>query len=374
MIDRPVPRYFLISAILLSAAGLIPATAAAGETWLGEMLVEDVGVPKDELTTEVESLIQGYQQRLATENISSAEVRDLVRMVLAADTGLESPDPIDMAKRMRTIRENGGATMLEFMSRVQPLVKMTPDRYERFSAVRQTFDISAPLYHDPIARTQRVLDSLPEMLDLNEEQRAQFDQMLANLKESGVEKYSAGNLYQELLISEDAGTAETSAMLRRRIDSLLEGYEGHVAALFERLDPILAPDQRAILQNTREHAMAVAPRRLSDEPADARSILRQARRLKLDSAQRRKLDELTRATAPAWRDAGRDEQAHRLLSESVMSELRKFLKADQVRELESRVAPGPARPKSERPSQPASPTPAAPPTAPADKSGEKAGG
>ncbi|QOJ15516.1 MAG: hypothetical protein HRU75_13075 [Planctomycetia bacterium] len=374
MIDRTVPRFALFAALALLAAAPLPATLASQETWLGEMLVEDLGIPKDELSTEVESLIQGYQQRLASEHISSGEVRDLVRMVLAADTGLDSADPIDMAKRMRTIRENGGATMLEFMTRVQPLVKMSPDRYERFAAVRQTFDVAAPLYHDPIARTQRVLDNLPEVLDLNEEQRAQFDQMLASLKESGVEKYSAANLYQELLASEDAGTSETSAMLRQRIDSLLEGYEGHVAALFERLDPILAPDQRAILQNTREHALAVAPRRLSDAPADARSILRQARRLKLDSAQRRKLDELTRATAPAWRDAGRDEQAHRLLADSVMAELRKFLKADQVRELESRITPAPARPKADRPSQPAAQPPTAPKPAPAEKAGEKSGG
>ena len=241
MIDRTVPRFALFAALALLAAAPLPATLASQETWLGEMLVEDLGIPKDELSTEVESLIQGYQQRLASEHISSGEVRDLVRMVLAADTGLDSADPIDMAKRMRTIRENGGATMLEFMTRVQPLVKMSPDRYERFAAVRQTFDVAAPLYHDPIARTQRVLDNLPEVLDLNEEQRAQFDQMLASLKESGVEKYSAANLYQELLASEDAGTSETSAMLRQRIDSLLEGYEGHVAALFERLGVLEQP-------------------------------------------------------------------------------------------------------------------------------------
>lgn len=346
--------------------------AAGGEHWLAELMVTHLRVPKDELAGEMDALVRGYQERLNKLNPSPQEFAAVIQLVEQERAKPGSVDPVEFTKRVQSARENGGDIFAEFLMKYQSQTKPGAEQFERLAVMQQTFDPAAPIPMNPVTRTQAIIETLPEALALREDQRKQFDELLLNLQESA-EKRDPATLYHEMQNAQRGG-ADSDGAVTRRFEEAFAQYETQVASFLERVDGILDPQQKAQFAPLREQALGYSGMRTAgDRQPDAKTILRAARALHLDPAQRDSLDELTRTAARMVREAGREEQAQQAVSSLVMDELRRMLRPEQFSDLERRLGTGNAkksrrdavRSNRERPTDAAaSDNPASPPPPP----------
>lgn len=190
------------------------------------------------------------------------------------------------------------------------------DRKERFDELAQSPETAgdqpavperpSEMLADP-QQFRRTLLELPEELGLDPAQRAGYTRVLADL---------VGELWSDE---------------RPKRDELLDGF-------FERLENMLRPDQfeqLAAYRSKGRPSPGSAPRR---QPTDFRTVLRAAKRLRLDRAQRAELRLIERDAMAARRDIDRrDKAALRNLAVMVETEIAKLLDDEQMEKFEQQL-------------------------------------
>lgn len=333
----------VLSATLLAQntppAGQRPnGPARASETWLAELLMQQFDVPKDAFQGDVDRLVRGYQERLNRENADPKELGETIQLVLKLPEMTDPKEQMEAAKRITGVREKGGSALSELFAKLGPTMKPTPEQFERFALVESSFDPQTPLIFDPIARSQRIIDTLPETVKLTPEQRAQFDAMRSDLKEAMAATTSATDLRKQAETERNAGRTEKAMELDRKADEIAATFEANVEGMLDKLDGILDPQQRQVLADLRVHAAVFGGQVGADPRQDVKTILRAARRLQLNENQRSRVDDLTRVAARTLRELGSDRPGREALASQVMNELRTILQPAQFGELERELA------------------------------------
>ncbi len=208
---------------------------------------------------------------------------------------------------------------------------------------------------------------LADKLQLDDEQRTQYDAMTAaNKSQQADRKAKIQSLRKSLQEAKTAGDTVKVAEIKAQIATLRAEGAAASAAFYEQLDGILRMDQKQALADYR--AAALAEKALKGFPTDLRTTIRAAMRVKLDRDQRTQLKKISKDAKNALSDARKEDRKNRSRARAAEAELTAKVKAKIVamltaeqkakyqKELErlSRKSGKRARPRDEaRPRQPA---------------------
>ncbi|MBK8913410.1 MAG: Spy/CpxP family protein refolding chaperone [Phycisphaerales bacterium] len=205
---------------------------------------------------------------------------------------------------------------------------LRPEQAERMEDIRDRFETERERWE----RSEQVVRGLPDELEMNEEQRDQFRTMVRERMRSGWEERrpQMDSLMEEIRAAQESGDREQLGLLYARMDEARPNPERGAADMLADLEPLLTDTQRAKLAEIRDAAFgdpvadAARPGAL-----DVRTILRAARRARLNSEQRDALRSMEREAVRDWRAARGDAAAQDRVAGTVKEQISRLLDADQ---------------------------------------------
>lgn len=252
----------------------------------------------------------------------------------------------ELADQLRTeIREQGGPQdgMPQFIEEIRPLLR--PDQVDRLdqmqTRMRERFAQGQQL--------RRAVEEIPDRLNLDEDQRAQFDEQVQSGREAMRSRWEEmRRLSDEAQAAVEAGEMEKAADLRTQIEAARSSAEPSMDDLFKAVEGILREDQKPALAEFRKE---LAEMGTMDGPpggeargrdsANVRNLFRAVRRLQLSDEQEKKIKELEQETMRRTRELrARDADERQELFDQAKREVVQVLEPDQAKELESALSRG----------------------------------
>lgn len=279
----------------------------------------------DEQREQYDEIAERY--RALTERGGPEELRELAQEYRAARERGDTARADELREQMRTAAQERTQLATKFLDEVEPILDEQQRRtLERFrDRVRRPE--AAPL------EMQRLLEVLPDELELNPEQRAAFDKFMAEYEAGRSEQRARFEelrpLMEELRAARAAGDTdrvqELQLELMRRRPAPVTPY-----AVLQQLEPLLTDEQRTKLADLRERYRVPDD---ADAPAELRAILEAARRVDLKPEQRDRMRDIIREATRAGRGRLEPEQRAKL-AETTKQEILKLLDAEQTAEFE----------------------------------------
>jgi hypothetical protein len=223
--------------------------------------------------------------------------------------------------------------MEKFLDEVEGILR--EDQIEKLASFRER---EMGRFREPGRRRGELdFDDLKAALKLDNKQTARFDELAAAAAPDAAGGPEAGTreLAEEMRRAVQEGDQVRIQELRDRLRERRD-VGGRAAALdtfFAELEKILNDEQKKLLAEWREKNDRGGGR---DRASDYRTLLRAARRVKLDDAQRQEIDEIEQQAAKASREVRRsDSAAQQELYNSIREQIVAALKPDQVKEFEA---------------------------------------
>ncbi len=185
-------------------------------------------------------------------------------------------------------------------------------------------------------RYRRVVRELPDELDLDDGQQAEFERLLTSQREQMHERWSEMRpLFEEMRAAQEAGDEERLKELRKQLEEARPDPETmfDFDAVFEQLAEVLSDEQKERLAAFRAGAET------GDDgergPRDVRDVLRVLRRVRLSSTQKDEIRDIEREAIRARRDIGRrDKEGQARLAATVKAEIVTLLDQEQTKQFE----------------------------------------
>ena len=304
-----------------------PGFDRAGGPWpfYGRM-VERMGADlelDDEQRVAFEELTAGFRQRMADAGARWEEIR-AAREAGDEARAAELRRDMDPARGQEEI--DTALDQLESHLRPEQIDKLDAmrDRMERDRAERDGF--------------RRLMTDLPDRLELNDEQKEQFDEVMAENRRAMGERFAAMRpLWEEMREARESGDAEAAAALQAQLDAQRPRLETQMGEIFSRLEPLLNDAQKTSMQEFRDEllpaggeAQAAADATGDGKSLDAREVLRLARRVRLNDEQRESLREIEKEIMREYRGLRGDAEARRALGEQAREKIVALLDATQA--------------------------------------------
>jgi len=191
---------------------------------------------------------------------------------------------------------------------------------------------------DDRERYRTIIRELPDELDMDEEQREEFDQLVQSERDRMRGRMSEMRpVFEEMREAREAGDEQRLAELREQLETSRPNSETIETAFFEQLGGILDDQQRAQLAVYREGLESG----VQDEQRgldDVRDVLRAVKRLRLTSEQKDAVREIEHEAIGAYRKIGRrDREGQVLLAAEVKGEIADLLDSEQVEQFEQQL-------------------------------------
>lgn len=286
---------------------------------------------RDEMRERMELMRERVDEMRAAVDSGNSELADEIRRELE-----ESRNPREMMDN--TIAE------LEPHLRPEQITRLHEMRSEM-----QRREQSRDFYR----RTAR---DLPDELDMTEEQRAQYDDILNARREAMRGRFDEMRpLFDEMRAAREAGDMARVDELRAELRANRPDENALQDDFFAEVEGILTDEQKAALADFRAWnapegeaaADAVATEKPADK-ADVRDVIRAARRVRLAPDQKDELKEIEREAMGDYRTARRDPAKAAELAERVKAQVLELLDDDQTADFEDRLDGGPRRAKSKK--------------------------
>lgn len=191
---------------------------------------------------------------------------------------------------------------------------------------------------------RRLTQDLPADLQLDDAQQEAFEELLAERRAMMGERFrEMRELGRTMREAEDGGDLRLADEIRQQMAELRVGDPSAMAADFlDSVAEFLHPEQMAALEQYRAEFVVPPGERAGaarDRGPDLRNVLRAARRVRLDDAQREALREIEREAQETGRQLRRtDNEGHAALAERVRAQVRELLAPDQVESYEMALA------------------------------------
>jgi len=278
--------------------------------------------------TEFQEIMQAHRERMVEQFPELREIRQAMR-----DGDRD---------RARELREEVEARGFDFRDSIQQAfdeveVILTDDQFERFSQMRSDMRRWA----DRREEERNFRESLPDELDMNEEQRAQYDQLLRQRRQQFRDRMrEAGNLMRELREARESGDEALVADIEAELEAMRsaaprpDGTQRRDQLLNE-VRGILNEDQLPILETYYELPADEAG---DGESYDVRTLLRAAARSGLDRGQREEWKGIAREALKRLRPLDRNDRDQKAkIAEDVHAKIEELLKEDQMQRFEQQL-------------------------------------
>jgi len=314
---------------------------------MAERLADELDLTEEQ-RARFDEIVEKYSEQSLERAEHHARMRELGQEYRAARTAGDDQKAAEIREQMRELAAQRGQIIENFMTEVEAILE--PAQVEKLREMRGRLRS----FGERGADIRRLIDSLPEELDLTPEQRVQYEDLLDEHRQQMQEHQRAWREAREekrrqMEEAEAAGDEERAAALR---EEMLRSRPEPVGfdEFFERLAAILTEEQRSRLAELRAE-MALPPgQRAAAE--DVRELLRAAKRLDLNEQQREKLKEIQREALTGERAARRDPQARQELAAKIKNQIMALLDDGQKADFEKMLKgerPGRHRYEGDRP-------------------------
>jgi hypothetical protein len=268
--------------------------------------------------TEFDRLAQPHLDRMNEMRERWAEVRE------AQESGDEA--------RARQLREqlmrsgNPNDAIGEILTEMEPMLR--PEQVEKADNMRDRMQGEA----EGRDRMRRIAAELPDNLQLDEAQRAQYEELLSKAREEMGNRFSAMRpLFEQMREAREAGDMAKVRELEKQMEAQRPDMNPRYDEFFSQVEAILRDDQKPLLANFRDDLGlgAAGDANQKGGTSDVRAILQAAKRVRLDAGQKKELKDIEEDAMKAWREAGRDVQARTDLARQVREEISKILDESQ---------------------------------------------
>ncbi len=234
-----------------------------------------------------------------------------------------------MREQMRGMRESGRHVVDSFLSEVETILE--DHQVVQLRELRTQFEQRMQQRREQ-RNMREVIQRLPDELDMTEEQRAQFDQIVQNQRERMQQRREQWRelqpLVEQMREARRNGDEQLAAELQAEIEAR-RPERGRPQDILDQLMPILTDAQKAKLEQLRSQH---APR--EEGPRDVRRVLQAAKRLDLTKDQEEQIRQIIREVQQV-RSKGRLGDGDKAdLAQTVKDEIAKVLTADQKNQFE----------------------------------------
>ena len=233
----------------------------------------------------------------------------------------------ELREQMRASRGDRGEMMGEFFDEVEGI--LDEDQVGRLAEFRERFEDMRQQRGRQMSQ-RRMMRDLPEQLELTDEQRAQYDALIDDLRS---ERDSRRELWQQMRAAQDAGDEERAEQLREELRANRGERGGLPESFFENLGKILTEAQQAKLADLRSDT---GRRGGGDrDELSVPGVMRAVQRLDLTSEQRTQIRELTQNAMHDSRGLGRrDREAQTKVATDLKAAIAALLNPEQTAEFE----------------------------------------
>lgn len=177
-------------------------------------------------------------------------------------------------------------------------------------------------------------------LNLNDRQQQQYDALVAEYREHTASDASrmieVAGIYKELEEARRSGDEARAAELQKRMAAAQPDRRGELEKLLDRIEQILDTDQRRAFAEQRDDIVSSLTARGGGP--DIRTLLRTAKRLKLEDDQKHKLADVERESEEALRALKAHDRDGRLrLAAKVKTDIMAILTPEQQRDFERQL-------------------------------------
>lgn len=225
-------------------------------------------------------------------------------------------------------RGRGPAQMQEAMNEVleglEPALR--EDQLEKLDEIRDRMERG----QQSMDAARRVREELPDTLNLDDSQRAQFEEMLGEEREAMRQQFETMQpLFEKMREAREAGDDAALAELRKQMEANQPDFGARTAAFLDRLEGLLTPEQKPLLEQFRDDVGIGPAGEAAQGFVDVKDLIRVAKRVRLTAEQKDEFKDIERTAAQENRKAGRDKEARAALSERIQREIEELLDETQ---------------------------------------------
>jgi DNA repair exonuclease SbcCD ATPase subunit len=291
----------------------------------------------DEQKAQFDKIVAEFEERSQQQRGNREQMGEIRREMRAAREDGDDERVAELRAQMREL--GGGNPMNDFYDKIEPILR--DDQKRQLSQMRERFGQRGGRGMGRGGAMQQI-ERLRGRLNLDDEQREQFDRLLEDARES-MQEQRRGRfeeirpLIEELREAQREGDEERVQELREKFREMRGGGGDNAALedLYAQLEKILRDDQREILAQFREQQQQRGRRggRGGDQN-DVRGLLRVAKRLDLNDEQKDELRQVEQESMRALREVRRDREAQADLAKQVKKEITAILNSEQAERFE----------------------------------------
>lgn len=251
----------------------------------------------------------------------------------ARDAGDEAKADELRRNLMREMESTGPDAMNAALTQLEPMLR--PEQVEKLDEMVDRMDRD----RESRDRYRQIRDELPDKLNLDEQQRGQFDEMATAARERVGENFrNMRPLFEQMREAQESGDEARVAEIRKQMDAQRPDMDAVYAEFLTQVEGILNPEQKTALADFRgELGLDIGGAAPADnsKAMDPREVLRLVKRLRLNDEQRDKFKEIEREVMSAYREARRDADKKAQLSEKLTDDVLAILDDAQKQRFES---------------------------------------
>lgn len=290
---------------------------------MAQRLAGELGLTAEQ-QQQYDAIVAKYQAKAEESQGDREQARELARQYREARQSGDEAKAEELRAQMEQGRAGREQVMQDFMNEVKTI--LDEGQIKKLEAARERFRQGA-VSGRRMAEMRDLMRRLPDELQLTEEQRTQYDALLAEQRKQMEDQRSQLRpLMEQLREARAAGDEQRAAELQAEIDQKRPAAPDP-SEFFNKLEPILTPAQKEKLTELRANAN---PQR---GLTDVRAVLRAGKQLDLTDQQRERFKEITREAQAAERQAT-DTKARAELAQRVKAQIVEILDAKQVTEFE----------------------------------------
>jgi Spy/CpxP family protein refolding chaperone len=299
-----------------------------------DRIVQDLS-QRLELTDEQKPQFDGIveKHRAAIEAATnSPQMREIMQQMRDARQAGDEQKMQELRQQMQALREEGTKALNAFFDDVEPI--LTPEQKQTLTQAR-----------DRITRgpggggmnPDRLLQTLPEQLNLTADQRPQFDKLAEELRgKLDAQRQEMRPLFQEMRDAQQSGDQAKIAEVQAKIQAMTGERDKLVKEFVAALEPILTPEQQAKLKEIVAQLNQGGPGETSP-----RTLMAALERLELTQEQRAQVRAIVAEYQDAYQKLAPDDRAGRdKLNTDVKAQLKGVLTPEQQQQLDRALNAG----------------------------------
>jgi hypothetical protein len=293
----------------------------------------------EEQQTQYDAIADRYLAQWQSGEETRDQMREIGRQLREAREAGDTERAEQLRGQMQELAANRGQQMQNFFAEVEPILNQ--DQLARFNQIRERMqrrqggDLQRRQMRDLLRR-------LPQELELTEEQRAAYDQMVAEQREQMGQLREQWRELQPLMRELRAARAEGNEQRVAEIEAELAEKRPEPPGpnqLLDKLMPILTEAQQAKLTALRQqYGPGRGPAGPEGPPMDPQTMLRAAKRLDLSPEQQEQLRKINREAQELERRARREPETRAAASDQIHKKIVAILNPDQVEQFNKMVA------------------------------------